>query len=83
MPVDYYSGAFTFQVGAFSSRDNAERLRTKLSRTFTNAHVVSFDRGDKIFYRVRVGRCDDLSTAVEYEQALAKSGYPDAFIVAE
>ena len=83
VPVDYYNGAFTFQVGAFSSRDNAERLRTKLGRTFANAHVTPFDRGDAIFYRVRVGRCDDLNDAVAYEQVLANSGYPDAFIVAE
>jgi len=81
--VDYYSGKFTFQVGAFSNRDNAERLRAKLDRTFTNAHVVPYDRGDATFYRVRVGRCDDLATADRFERQLAESGYPDAFIVAE
>ena len=83
VPMDYYSGAFTFQVGAFSSRDNAERLRAKLDQTFTNAHVTPYDRGDAIFYRVRVGRCNDLESAEKYEQRLAGSGYPDAFIVAE
>ncbi|MBC2709607.1 MAG: septal ring lytic transglycosylase RlpA family protein [Desulfosarcina sp.] len=83
VPMDYYSGAFTFQVGAFSSRDNAERLRAKLNRTFTNAHVTPYDRGDAVFYRVRVGRCNDLEAAVKYERHLANNGYPDAFIVAE
>ncbi len=83
VPMDYYSGAFTFQVGAFSSRNNAERLQAKLDRTFTNAHVTPYDRGDTVFYRVRVGRCNDLEAAVKYEQHLANSGYPDAFIVAE
>lgn len=83
VPVDYYSGRFTFQVGAFSNRSNAERLRTKLERTFPNAHVVPYDRGDMIFYRVRVGRCNDLETADRYERYLAQNGYPDAFIVAE
>jgi len=83
VPVDYYSGKFTFQVGAFSNRDNAERLRAKLDRTFTNAHVVPYDRGDAVFYRVRVGSCNDLETADRYERHLAESGYPDAFIVAE
>ena len=83
VPMDYYSGAFTFQVGAFSSRDNAERLRAKLDQTFANAHVTPYDRGDAIFYRVRVGRCNDLESAEKYEQRLASSGYPDAFIVAE
>ena len=83
VPMDYYNGAFTFQVGAFSSRANAERLRSKLDKAFTNAHVTRYDRGDAVFYRVRVGRCDDLETAAKYERHLASSGYPDAFIVAE
>ena len=83
VPVDYYSGKFTFQVGAFSNRDNAERLKDKLNQTFTNAHVVPYDRGDAIFYRVRVGSCNDLVTADRYERQLAENGYPDAFIVAE
>ena len=83
VPMDYYNGAFTFQVGAFSSRDNAERLRAKLDLAFTNAHVTRYDRGDAVFYRVRVGRCNDLESAEKYEQHLASSGYPDAFIVAE
>jgi rare lipoprotein A len=46
VPMDYYNGAFTFQVGAFSSRANAERLRAKLDLAFTNAHVTRYDRGD-------------------------------------
>jgi rare lipoprotein A len=83
VPVNYYSGKFTFQVGAFSNRDNAERLRDKLGQSFKNAHVTAYDRGDAIFYRVRVGRCSDLESAEKYEQHLADSGYPNVFIVAE
>jgi rare lipoprotein A len=83
VPLDYYNGAFTFQVGAFSSRTNAERLRARLDQTFTNAHVTSFDRGDAVFYRVRVGRCNDLESAEKFERRLAGNGFPDAFIVAE
>ena len=83
VPVNYYSGKFTFQVGAFSNRDNAERLRAKLGRSFKNAHVTPYDRGDAIFYRVRVGRCNNLESAEKYERHLADSGYPNAFIVAE
>jgi rare lipoprotein A len=83
VPVDFYSGAFTFQVGAFASRDNAERLRAKLDATFSNAHVTAYDRGDRVFYRVRVGRATDLKSAESYERHLAANGYPDVFIVAE
>lgn len=83
IPMDYYSGKFTFQVGAFSSRDNAERLRKKLGRTFTNAHISPFDRGDMVFYRVRVGSCRSLEDAEAYEKTLSRHGFPDAIIVAE
>jgi rare lipoprotein A len=36
-----------------------------------------------VFYRVRVGHCEDLDTAASYEKYLADNGFPDAFIVAE
>jgi rare lipoprotein A len=83
VPVDLFHGAFTFQVGAFSSKDNAENLRAKLDKSFTNAHITTYDRGDVLLYRVRVGRFSDLDAAEQYERRLAASGYPDVFMVAE
>jgi rare lipoprotein A len=80
---DLYSGNFTFQVGAFANRDNAERLRAELNPRFGNAHVVEFDRGDRVFYRVRVGRCSSLDDATATEAQLMRNGFPDAFAVAE
>jgi rare lipoprotein A len=81
--TDLYSGNFTFQVGAFANRDNAERLRAELNPRFGNAHVVEFDRGDRVFYRVRVGRCSSLDEASATEAQLVRNGFPDAFAVAE
>ena len=83
IPGDYHNGIFTFQVGAFVSRENAERLRTRLEGTFAHAHIVSYDRGDAVFYRVRVGRFNDLKSAEEYERCLSNNGFPDAFLVAD
>jgi rare lipoprotein A len=80
---DYYSGNFTFQVGAFANRDNAERLKRKLDEQYKNAHITLYDRGDKIFYRVRVGTFNTLEDAVMNEAILIQDGYPDAFMVAE
>jgi rare lipoprotein A len=82
-PVDLYSGNFSFQVGSFASRENAERLRIDLNPRFGNAHIVEFDRGDRTFYRVRVGKCTSLEEAIAYEAHLTRSGFPDAFAVAE
>ena len=80
---DYYSGNFTFQVGAFADRQNAERLKTKLAGDYVNAHITVFDKGDQIFYRVRVGKCTTLKEAAEYEDHLIQNGFPAAFAVAE
>jgi len=80
--VDLTRGNFTFQVGAFLDRNNAERLAAKLKREYGHVHVASFDRGDGMFHRVRVGRATSLKEADEYEQALIRRGF-DVFIVAE
>ena len=80
---DFYSGNFTFQVGAFLNRENAERQKRELAKKYKNAHVTVYDRGDKIFYRVRVGRFKTLDEAARQEEILIQDGFPDAFVVAE
>ena len=80
---DYYSGSFTFQIGAFVNRENAERQKRQLTEKYKNAHISIYDRGDKTFYRVRVGRFTTLSEAMEQERILIQDGFPDAFVVAE
>jgi rare lipoprotein A len=82
-PVDLYSGNFTFQIGAFVNLENAERLTAKLNETYKNAHIKVYDRGDQIFYRVRVGRFTTLTQAEAQESILIRDGYADLFIVAE
>jgi len=81
-PVDYQKGNFTFQVGAFLERQNAERLKAKLAESYTNAHIATYQNGERIFYRVRVGKFNTLKKAMEYEKNLIADGY-DPIIVAE
>ena len=80
---DYSHGKFTFQVGAFLNRENAERQKRELAQRYKNAHIAVYDRGDKIFYRVRVGRFSTLKEAIEQEEILIQDGFPDAILVAE
>ena len=80
---DYFSGNFTYQVGAFVNRENAERQKRELERRYKNAHITVFDRGDQIFYRVRVGKFTTLEDAVRHEEILIQDGYPDAILIAE
>jgi rare lipoprotein A len=81
-PVDYNTGRFTFQVGAFRDRRNAEKLRAKLDQTYKNAHISVYDSADGIFYRVRVGDFSTLDAARQGEEMLIRSGY-EPIIVAE
>ncbi|MEJ2037912.1 MAG: septal ring lytic transglycosylase RlpA family protein [Desulfosarcinaceae bacterium] len=83
LPMDYYSGNFTFQVGAFTERDNAARLVNKLDQIYKNAHTTTYWDGSRTYYRVRVGRAKSLEEAMRYEQALVQNGFADTFIVAE
>jgi rare lipoprotein A len=81
--VDYQHGNFTIQVGAFADRQNAEQFVQQLDKTYLNAHITPYNDGQAVFYRVRVGKCHTLTQAAEYENHLAKNGFPDAFTVAE
>jgi rare lipoprotein A len=81
--VDFTRGNFTFQVGAFKNRENAFRLKNRLSEKYKNAHVVVFATGADTYFRVRVGRCSTLAQAEEYERILLADGFSEVFIVAE
>ena len=83
VPVDYYSGNFTFQVGAFRQKENAVRLKQKLKKKYLNVHIVPYEDGKRVMYRVRVGRASSLKQAEEYEKTLIEQGFKGAFIVAE
>jgi len=81
--VDFSRGNFTFQVGAFRDRKNAQRQKQTLSRKYENVHIVKSDTGQGMYYRVRVGSVTTLDEAVKQEAALMRDGFHDVFIVAE
>ncbi len=80
--IDYTRGNFTFQVGAFLDRENAEKLRQKLDKKYKNAHIVEHSEDGQVFYRVRVGKFATLEDVKNGERTLLEDGY-DPIIVAE
>ena len=46
---------FAVQVGAFRDPANADRLKALIEASYGPVVILSFDRGDGLFYRVRVG----------------------------
>jgi rare lipoprotein A len=43
------------QLGSFSQRQNADRLRDSLAASFNDVHVDRLDTGQLSYYRVRMG----------------------------
>ena len=72
----------TIQVGAFTERENALRLRASLSRKYREAKIKVFDQGSQRFYRVRVGQYSRLNEAEAAAERLQEKDFPNAFAVA-
>jgi rare lipoprotein A len=74
--VDVASGFFTVQVGAFRERGNAERLRERLSATYSPIFIQAYDSPDGTFYRVRVGKVSGEEEARQFgEQLRSREGF--------
>ncbi|MGB7844084.1 MAG: septal ring lytic transglycosylase RlpA family protein [Candidatus Acidiferrum sp.] len=74
--VDVTAGFFTVQVGAFRERANAERLRDRLSLSYTPVFIQQYDSPDATFYRVRVGKISGEDQAHDFgEQLRVKEGF--------
>jgi rare lipoprotein A len=68
--VDPTAGFFTVQVGAFRERANAERLRDRLSATYSPIFIQQYDSPDGMFYRVRVGKISGEDAARQFGERL-------------
>src|SRR6266404_4038836 len=74
--VDPTAGFFTVQVGAFRDRTNAERLRDRLSATYSPIFIQQYDSPDGVFYRVRVGKISGEDAAHQFgEQLHGREGF--------
>jgi rare lipoprotein A len=60
---------FAVQVGAFRDPANADRLKALIEASYGPVVIQSFDRGDGLFHRVRVGH---ESTEAEARELAAK-----------
>jgi rare lipoprotein A len=75
------AGAFTVQVGAFTERDNAERLREQLMTRYDPVYIQDFDAPNGYFYRVRVGRVPTQQGAEQLAEQLESRERVRTFVV--
>jgi rare lipoprotein A len=79
--VDVTAGFFTVQVGAFRDRGNADRLRDRLSLSYSPIYIQQYDSPDGIFYRVRVGKVSGEPEAQEFAEKLRNAEGFSPFVV--
>lgn len=77
--------ALYLQLGAFSSRNNAERLRSKLSglQLPSPPHIISASVNAQPVYRVRIGPLDTVESADRLTQLLADHGIHDPHVIVD
>jgi rare lipoprotein A len=80
--ADFQKGDFYIQIGSFTVRDNADRLKEKMRQEGRETENVRYERGEQVFYRVQVKAGTTLAAAKEMAQTMAGSGFPEAFVVA-
>jgi rare lipoprotein A len=75
-------GIFAVQVGAFRDQSNAERLKERIESQFGPVVIQDFERGDGLFYRVRVGRESTEDAARALAQSLRRANLAtETFVV--
>ncbi len=82
-PASYEVGPFMIQVGAFTVRENAQRLAADLKARYGSSAVVEGWVAGQRFYRVRVGLYPDMLKAEEALLHFEQNGYRSSFVVAK
>jgi len=75
------AGSFTVQVGAFTQRENAERLREQLMARYDPVYIQDYDAPNGYFYRVRVGRVPSQQGAERLAAQIASAEQVRTFVV--
>jgi len=79
----YDVGPFMIQIGAFTVKENADRLAEKLKGQYGSSSVVAGWVNGQKFYRVRVGLFNAMAKASQGLLEIEANGYPNSFIVAQ
>ena len=80
---NYDSGRFFIQVGAFTVKDNALRLKENLKREYGGAVISKFYNNGTTFYRVRIGPVKGLNQIKSLLNRVERTSMGSPFIVAD
>ncbi len=80
---DFSRGNFYVQIGSFTNRDNALRLKKKMEGKGHEVAIRTYDRVDHLFHRVQVRAGFEMADAEKALDLFTKMGYSGSFIVAQ
>src|SRR5215467_5871915 len=67
---------YTLQVGSFTQLENAQSLRDRLSKSYSDVTIIPLQAKDATYYRVQLGNFSNRSAAEERARQLAQTGFP-------
>jgi len=73
-------GAYAIQVGAFSSRETADRIAARLADTGP-ASIEPIQRHGSVIYKLKLGAFPDAQAAAAARARIVAAGLPDAKVV--
>ncbi len=80
--ADPNRGEFFVQVGSFTNKRNALRLRDRLLAMNRKTAVQVYNAERATYYRVQVRAGQTLGAARQVEKVMEEMGFPEAFVVA-
>jgi rare lipoprotein A len=66
---------YTLQAGSFSQLENAQQLRDRLAKSFSDVTIAPRRFKDITYYRVQMGTFSDRAAAEEQARQVTQSGY--------
>lgn len=83
IPKEDIAGNFYVQVGSFSSRENAEKMKVDMRQDgFKDTRLQEFTRDNQRLWRVQAGKFNNLLSAEQAHTRLQRQ-IPGAFIIAD
>lgn len=81
-PQNWEVGSYSVQLGAFTIRENAQRLADQMQRQEGHSSIHQGYVGGQLFYRVRAGKYPTLASADAAKLRFESQGYSGSFVIA-
>ena len=67
---------YTLQVGSFAQLENAQNLRDRLAKSYSDVSIIPLQAKDVTYYRVQLGNFSNRAAAEERARQVAQAGFP-------